>query len=269
VCSNGACVVSCPSPQVACGSSCVDTRFDPENCGRCGNACPSYANGSRACSNGACVPGTCNTGFGNCNNNSTDGCEANLLTSTSNCGTCGTVCATPANAVAGCNSGTCGVGACNANFGNCNNSSTDGCEIDLRSNNTHCGACNRGCTGGQTCQNGACTNAQTCSQRVASICAALGGWVTNDGSQFVSNPTLRRGRLFCLQGSTGAGSDCNQCDTYRMYVWTDGATALCSGGGGSYNTVAGRFYAGHSPCSCNGTNLINCGTWDLAGCTPD
>jgi hypothetical protein len=261
-------VASCPSPQVACSSSCVDTRFDPENCGTCSLACPSYPNGTRACANGVCVPGSCGTGFGNCNGNNSDGCETNLFTSTSSCGTCGNVCPTPANGVAGCLGGTCGVGACNANFGNCNNSSSDGCETDLRSGTANCGSCGRACASGQTCMNGVCTSAQTCSARVQSLCASLGGWTTNDASQYVSDPNNRRGRLFCLQGSTSPGDNCDSCSTYRMYVWTTGATTLCANGTQQSGTVAGQIYGGHTPCSC-AAPLYSCGAWDMAGCIPD
>jgi hypothetical protein len=43
------CVAACPLPYLACGGTCIDVSSDPENCGRCGNACLS----------GICVKGLC------------------------------------------------------------------------------------------------------------------------------------------------------------------------------------------------------------------
>lgn len=49
-CTGGRC--GCVSPERNCGSGCVDTRFDPLNCGDCGNACPT----GQVCSGGSCTP---------------------------------------------------------------------------------------------------------------------------------------------------------------------------------------------------------------------
>lgn len=49
-CLSGVC--GCEAPEESCGMGCVDTRFDPSNCGRCGRMC---ADGE-ACSGGACAP---------------------------------------------------------------------------------------------------------------------------------------------------------------------------------------------------------------------
>jgi hypothetical protein len=50
----------------------------------------------------------CVAGFGNCDNNPANGCEANPSNNPSSCGTCGTNCVAPANAVAMCSGGVCG-----------------------------------------------------------------------------------------------------------------------------------------------------------------
>ncbi|MCA9669862.1 MAG: hypothetical protein KC503_29910 [Myxococcales bacterium] len=57
---------SCAAPTVFCGSLCVDTRYDPQNCGACGVTC----GGTATCTMGTCsatstppttpVPGQCN-----------------------------------------------------------------------------------------------------------------------------------------------------------------------------------------------------------------
>jgi hypothetical protein len=57
--------------------------------------------------------------------------QVNLLTSTANCGDCNNLCTGFPNAAPACDGGTCALGACNANYGNCNGNNTDGCEVSL------------------------------------------------------------------------------------------------------------------------------------------
>lgn len=61
------------------------------NCGACGNIC-SFPNASAVCVNGTCSIGACNAGFANCDGMAANGCEVNLTSSNTNCGTCGVVC---------------------------------------------------------------------------------------------------------------------------------------------------------------------------------
>jgi hypothetical protein len=63
--------------------------------------CPAVQNATPACVNGACGY-VCNFGFGDCNGESRDGCEQNLLDDHNNCGGCGVRCPT----------GNCAGGAC-------------------------------------------------------------------------------------------------------------------------------------------------------------
>jgi hypothetical protein len=62
------------------------------NCGSCGDAC-SNAHGTTSCAASSCVP-VCSSGWGNCDAEPRNGCEAPLNT-VGNCGMCGRVC--PAN----------------------------------------------------------------------------------------------------------------------------------------------------------------------------
>ncbi|MET0342246.1 MAG: hypothetical protein ABW252_14675 [Polyangiales bacterium] len=88
----------------------TNTNVSVPNCGGCGMACTN-ANGTVACTAGACVP-TCRTGFGNCDGNPRNGCETALNTLT-HCGGCGTACSTAVpNATADCSTGAC-VARCN------------------------------------------------------------------------------------------------------------------------------------------------------------
>jgi hypothetical protein len=142
--------------QIVCGGACVDAQSSTAHCGRCGNACPTPANGTAACTNGTCGVGTCNSGFGNCDGNAANGCETNLNNTVAHCGRCGNACPTPANGTAVCTSGTCGIGTCNPGFANCDGNAANGCETNLNSNRMHCGRCGNACSSGQECVNGMC-----------------------------------------------------------------------------------------------------------------
>ncbi|HEX4517740.1 MAG TPA: hypothetical protein VH054_29555 [Polyangiaceae bacterium] len=87
----------CPSGTILCASTCQQCCTDTD------------CTGHQTCSAGVCQG--CQAGWGDCNNNTTDGCETHL-DSTSNCGSCGHSCC---GSFCGC--GFLGVGgeSCNAN----------------------------------------------------------------------------------------------------------------------------------------------------------
>lgn len=80
-------------PDVAtCGtSSPVDLTADPMHCGRCGRQCV-VARGTvrNPCVMGVCAP-VCSEGYGDCDGETTNGCEAPLNTE-SHCGSCERAC---------------------------------------------------------------------------------------------------------------------------------------------------------------------------------
>ena len=57
----------------------------------CNNVCR-FTNATAVCATGTCAIGACYPGFANCNGTASDGCEANLLNDTRNCGACGRTC---------------------------------------------------------------------------------------------------------------------------------------------------------------------------------
>ncbi|MBL8602175.1 MAG: hypothetical protein JNK72_09630 [Myxococcales bacterium] len=92
-CVNRQCAVLCNPGFVECdgnpSNGCeVDTRTSVAHCGGCGRVC-TVANGTPSCVGGACAVGSCQPGRGNCDNNVANGCEADLVTDTNNCGACG------------------------------------------------------------------------------------------------------------------------------------------------------------------------------------
>jgi hypothetical protein len=108
---------------------------------------------------GVCSIARCDAGFGNCDGNDANGCETNLNESAAHCGMCGMLCA-PTNAMGMCAGGTCRVGECRTNFGDCNGTVTDGCESSLLTDPAHCGSCPAACptrpNATATCSNGTC-----------------------------------------------------------------------------------------------------------------
>jgi len=101
VCNNGNCGQACPSNLTLCHNTstnaCLDVKTDKNNCGTCGNVCPSSAPNASGvtCTRGACTA-TCNASKGDCDNNLSNGCEADLMKDDNNCGACGNACNTAA-----------------------------------------------------------------------------------------------------------------------------------------------------------------------------
>src|SRR5213078_2724669 len=103
-----------------------------------------------------------------CDGNAGNGCETNLNTDLNNCGACGTVCTTPANATAVCSTGSCDF-LCNPGLAKCN-----GACLDTSADINNCGACDHACAAGEGCCGGACISLNTSSNCGAcgSACAA-------------------------------------------------------------------------------------------------
>jgi hypothetical protein len=156
-CQNGACLPGmCPPPNLLCAGACVNPSSDANNCGACGTKCAAGA----VCQNAACVPAPmcpapnvmCGT---QCLNPSSD---------LNNCGGCGVVCSSANMSMPSCAGGVCN-GICAPGFADCNNNKqTDGCETNVSTNVSSCGACGVVCSsnnmatvscGGAVC-NGTC-----------------------------------------------------------------------------------------------------------------
>jgi len=123
----GACGVACPAEPNTRGPACRDARCavgpcldgfadcdpapgtgcetqtarDARNCGGCGVVCATRPNAAAACAEGRCGV-MCSAGFGDCNGDASDGCEASVTTE-AHCGACGRSC--PAAEV--CQAGVC------------------------------------------------------------------------------------------------------------------------------------------------------------------
>jgi hypothetical protein len=149
VCAAGNCgIVACAMGYADCNLSAADgcetDIFNTkDHCGGCNKGCD-LAHASESCAVGACVLGTCDSGFEDCDNNPQTGCEIDLQNDVQNCGTCNKECIFN-NASASCVTGDCELGACGAGFANCNGNNLDGCEANLTTDVQHCGTCATDC----------------------------------------------------------------------------------------------------------------------------
>ncbi|MGZ3449176.1 MAG: hypothetical protein ACXVEF_06230 [Polyangiales bacterium] len=131
----------CVMPLVECGGSCIDPRFDPANCGKCGAPCGT----GEVCNDGVCGS-KCDSPLITCEGRCVDGAH-----DPSNCGGCGVTC------MAGevCGPMGCAV-ACPSTLTAC-----DASCVDTKLDPANCGVCGKACAAGEICSDGTCTD--TCS----------------------------------------------------------------------------------------------------------
>ncbi|MDO9016934.1 MAG: hypothetical protein Q8S73_20285 [Deltaproteobacteria bacterium] len=138
-CSSGA---PCPGGLQCCDGACVATSSSVEHCGACGGRCV-LPGATAECVDGRCAVAACDMGFGDCDRVGGNGCEAGL-NSVARCGACGTSCPSRPHAAPVCRSTGCGL-SCEVGFGDCNRDPLDGCEVNLQTDASHCGACGFAC----------------------------------------------------------------------------------------------------------------------------
>ena len=176
-CSSGDCLIgSCRPDYADCNNNpndgCETYLRDINNCGGCGTICEVPAGtGTPSCATGVCRASNCDPGWEDCNLDPSDGCETSLMT-TSNCGACGNECGFTGDHVGTweCNASgstwACAIGACSANWGNCDHDPATGCPTYLETAVNHCGGCNAPCSNDNVntrhCDGGECK--PTCDQ---------------------------------------------------------------------------------------------------------
>ena len=146
-CSSGSCqVLSCNSGWGDCTSSpgCETQLNSNTHCGDCNTPC-SFTNALASCPTGVCVFNGCQSPYGDCVGNDNN-CET-ALTSVTHCGGCNIVCsyshATPTCIFSG--SYRCEMGSCDAGWGNCDGTTTNGCETSLTTT-SNCKTCGNQCS---------------------------------------------------------------------------------------------------------------------------
>ncbi len=148
--------LKCLEPYADCdqvqSNGCETSLVTDDNCGACGAAClPGQACVQRP-SGIQCL---CPPGQTLCGSSCVD-----LATNPSHCGACFSSClllGVNENNVATCNYGSCTT-SCRQGWGDCNGDPSDGCEVNLSSDQRHCGACGNECDAlaGQPCIGGQC-----------------------------------------------------------------------------------------------------------------
>ncbi|MFT3839777.1 MAG: MXAN_6577-like cysteine-rich protein [Myxococcaceae bacterium] len=125
----------CPDAGTLCGKTCTLLKFDPANCGSCGNACAA----GELCLDGACS--ACAPGLDLCASGCTD-----LTIDSSNCGSCTHQC----NPGEACRGGVCTL-SCPSGTQLCSNVC-----VDNGRDPNNCGDCGHACKTGELCVNGGC-----------------------------------------------------------------------------------------------------------------
>jgi len=122
------------------GPDCIDCPVGAM-CKRASD-CEILENSVRSCEAMVCVS-ECDGDYLDCD--TTKGCEVNSLTDASNCGECDVEC-DATNGTPSCVGGECRI-ACTdpTHYDDCNDSADDGCETNVHTSETHCGACDQAC----------------------------------------------------------------------------------------------------------------------------
>ena len=239
-CVAGACAPSCAPGWERCGaplaSGCLThTAVDADNCGSCGHQCVN-SGGSVSCVGGVCQPG-CADGYGDCDGNSSNGCETPILTSADHCGACTTACSTTHMATRTCVDGQC-TGSCADGYDDCNHDKlTDGCETSIGTDPHNCGAC-----GQSTCQTtappAACDQNKVVTYSAPGVCSA--GACTYPSSSVV-----------CPSGGGCFNAQCTTAPTFEGNVYAfiayAGTQVYPPNGGTSSTTLGTDFYVETSP----------------------
>jgi len=162
---------ACPAGTKRCEQDCVSIANPATGCASASCAPCAFDHGAAICVGGACALGDCEVHYGDCNQDSSDGCETFLMSSDAHCGACGNTCSWP-HAQGSCNAGVCSFASCEPGWADCNNNEMDGCEVSTDSSDTDCGSCGRVCLASFHCNNSACrcsTDAQ-CNTGGGGVC---------------------------------------------------------------------------------------------------
>ncbi|HEX2876133.1 MAG TPA: hypothetical protein VHP33_33005, partial [Polyangiaceae bacterium] len=225
----------------------VNLGTDAKNCGGCGaqgKDCGNfYPNANSTCSGSACISPTCDANYAHCTGPLTNGCETDTRTDGSNCGGCGTVCATTGAHVStnNCVAGQCDP-KCTGSYLSCDGIKPNGCEADSFTDENNCNACGTVCSSGPTAH-----------------------VVSNDCLSGACNPVC-----------SGTYKDCDSSRTNGCEVDTATSAANCGGCGATFAcSTAAAAHVTSNLCSGSSCQPVCSGLWDdcdgkpVNGCEKD
>ena len=146
----------CASGRRCCVGRCVHPPSDLAHCGACSAPCFAGPHATSSCESGVCR-GRCDDGWGECDGDRANGCEAALATDSRHCGRCANDCGMELGARLPCAAGACARAECGSpTRGDCDGDGANGCEADLAADRANCGACGRACEPATICAGGVC-----------------------------------------------------------------------------------------------------------------
>lgn len=193
-----------------------------------------------SCVEGQCSFGACETGFGDCDKEPANGCEA-AINIVESCGSCGNNCSQLDNvAEAVCEVGRCGIKTCSSGFGDCDKDANTGCEKALNTPE-HCGSCGNDCTRLPNVETAEC-KADKCS-----IVACKDGYADCNG---VIDDGCETNVKTSFSNCNGCGSSClfgEACSNGKCLGACPTEQLLCSGS--CITSVTDTIFCGaESPC---------------------
>ncbi len=295
-------LLACDDGYADCNDSLDDgcetpTASDEANCGGCGVVCD-FANANGVCNTGECALISCETGWGNCDDNQANGCEEDVTDDFFNCGVCGQTCDLE-NAVALCDNSACSLIGCDFGWQDCNTNLDDGCEAFVVEDVLNCGTCGNICSVNNAvagCDGGACAIAEClpgfadCNTNNLDGCEVDLGVSRDNCGACGDRCVFANGVGECDEGTcelvacNNGFSDCdgNSANGCEVDLRTDSAncgacTNICDGDNASLTCVAGDCEiascdAGFDDCDLNAnngcevnlaTNVNNCGSCGL------
>jgi hypothetical protein len=190
----------------------------------------------------------------NCDHDAANGCETNVLLSTSHCGTCGRACEVPTDGFAACQSGTCSQ-SCGGSDELCDGACVPqlacGCPegkircgawcVDTANDADNCGVCGRVCTPIEVprytfppsyaiypgvCQAGSCQNVQYCpagTLNCGATCVDPASDASNCGACGRVCAADPNGRTYCAAGTCRAqcAAGFTECNGHCVQLQTD------------------------------------------------
>ena len=172
-----------------------------------------------------------------------------------------------ANATAKCSASACAVASCSSGFADCDGTPSNGCEIDLGTNASHCGTCTTACSGGMTCQSGVCgcpsnfhscsgtcvsnTAVATCGASCNACTAPTGGSATCNGTSCGTS---------CPAGDTVCSGACVNLNTSTSNCGSCGkaCAGTCSSGTCTLPTVTAIAAGSQDSCALMSDGTVRC-----------